>query len=192
MKYTYKPQPSLAPTIITGSLKGLKLKVPDSARPFTGRVKQSVFDTLTNYLQQRMQGAKVLDLFAGSGNLGLEAISRGAGHATFVEINRKSVEIINENIRKARVDDSCTVVQRNVGDFLRECEEQFDIIFIDPPFELSESISLNLLPKVLKAAGVAVLKMPRRLNIKVPDQLILTTREEIGSNEIYYLLKPSQ
>lgn len=170
----------------------MKLKVPDSARPFTGRVKQSVFDTLTNYLQQRMQGATVLDLFAGSGNLGLEAISRGAGHATFVEINRKSVEIINENVRKARVDDFCTVVQRNVGDFLRECEEQFDIIFIDPPFELSESISLNLLPKVVKPAGVVVLKMPRRLNIKVPDQLTLTTREEIGSNEIYYLLKPSQ
>lgn len=189
MNLKSKSNAGLAPTIITGKLKGLKLKVPDSARPFTGRVKHSVFDTLQNYLQEKMIGAQVLDLFAGSGNLGLEALSRGAGHATFVEINRKSAEIINENIINAKIGDSATVIQRNVVDFLREDIQQYDLIFIDPPFAVAENLSLTFIPKVLANGGVVVLKMPRRHNVKIPTELRLGAKDEIGTNEVWYLVR---
>lgn len=189
MNFNYKPKAALAPTIITGSLKGLKIKVPDSARPFTGRVKQSVFDTLQNYLQSKMQGAQVLDLFAGSGNLGLEALSRGAGHCTFVEINFKAAEIIKENVRHANVDAQSSIVNRNVSEFLRECNAEYDIIFIDPPFETATNLSLAYIPKVLKTAGIAVLKMPRRQSVKVPPELVIGAKDQIGTNEVWYLVK---
>jgi len=189
MNLKLKSHAGLAPTIITGSLKGLRLKVPDTARPFTGRVKHSVFDTLQNYLQEKMQGARVLDLFAGSGNLGLEAISRGAGETIFVEINRKSAEMITENVINAKVTAQCKVIQQNVVDFLRQTDEQFDLIFIDPPFAVAENLSLTFIPKVLKDGGVVVLKMPRRHNVKIPAELSLGAKDEIGTNEVWYLVR---
>lgn len=119
--------------IISGKYKGHSLVSfqADHIRPTTDRVKESQF----NILQQSIDGARVLDLFAGTGNLGLEAISRGASEVIFVEKNRKSIEIIEKNIAKLKITEPYKIIQKDVILYLKTYEgAPFDIIFVDPPF----------------------------------------------------------
>ena len=105
--------------IISGIRKGLKLKSPEgmNTRPTTDRVKESVF----NLLQFRIPCDSVLDLFAGSGALGIEAISRHCTHAIFVDQNRQAIALIQENIGAAHIQESATVVCKDALSFLMEC-----------------------------------------------------------------------
>jgi 16S rRNA (guanine966-N2)-methyltransferase len=94
-----------------------------------------VKETLFNKIQGPIVGARVLDLFSGTGNLGLEALSRGADSVLFVEKNRKSIQILEKNIAKLKVDEPFQILQKDVISFLKNYEgEPFDIIFADPPF----------------------------------------------------------
>ena len=121
--------------IITGSARGIQLKTPpgDDTRPTTDRVKESIF----NIIQFDIEGRDALDLFAGSGQLGLEAVSRGAASATFVDNNTAAVKIIRENVEKCRFGDSCAVIN---GDYKAFCQaaaargQRFHLIFLDPPY----------------------------------------------------------
>lgn len=119
--------------IISGKYKGHQLVSfsADHIRPTTDRVKESLF----NMIQGSIEGARVLDLFSGTGNLGLEALSRGAQSVLFVEKNRKSIQILEKNIAKLKVDEDYRILQKDVISFLKSYEgEPFDIIFADPPF----------------------------------------------------------
>ena len=119
--------------IITGSAKGIRLKTleGDATRPTSDRVKEAVF----SMIQFDIEGRTVLDLFSGSGQLSLEALSRGAKHATLVDKSKEAISIIKENISKTHFNDSCTVYQSDYLDFIkRNCGQQFDIIFLDPPY----------------------------------------------------------
>ncbi|MDU4959965.1 MAG: 16S rRNA (guanine(966)-N(2))-methyltransferase RsmD [Sporomusaceae bacterium] len=118
--------------IITGSAKGAKLKTPRgmAVRPTADRVKESLF----NILGSRVEAASVLDLFAGTGNLGLEALSRGAGHATFVEQSMASIALIRDNAALTKLQDRITIVKANVLTALERLEGQFDLVFCDPPY----------------------------------------------------------
>jgi 16S rRNA (guanine966-N2)-methyltransferase len=118
--------------IIAGEFRGRKLLPPktDATRPITDRVKQSLFDVLTPYLD----GAKVLDLFAGTGSLGLEAISRGAAHATFFEMDRSAASILRRNIDTFSVADRCTVVSADI--FACRRFSAASIVFLDPPYRM--------------------------------------------------------
>ena len=131
----------LALRIISGMRKGLKLKSPDgmNTRPTTDRVKESVF----NLLQFCIPCNSVLDLFAGSGALGIEALSRYCAHAVFVDHNKQSVTLIQDNLASARFQGNATVVCNDSLAFLRGCTESFDLIFLDPPY------NANLLKPVL-------------------------------------------
>lgn len=103
----------------------------DHIRPTTDRVKESLF----NIIQGSVEGAKVLDLFSGTGNLGLEALSRGAADVLFVEMNRKSIQILEKNVEKLKVNEPYKVIQKDVLSFLKSyAGEPFDLIFADPPF----------------------------------------------------------
>lgn len=104
----------------------------DHIRPTMDRVKETLFNKWMGYVE----GAKTLDLFAGTGNLGLEALSRGAKHVTFVEKSAKSVDIIRKNIELLKIaKDEQIVITKDVFSFLKTYQgEGFDIIFIDPPF----------------------------------------------------------
>ena len=116
--------------IIAGRAKGHQLKVPrEVSRPSTDRVRESVFGVL----MERLPEARVLDLFAGSGTLGLEALSRGAATCTFVEQNRHAVKTISDNLKKTRLEGG-TVVNRTVEDFLKNERQSYDLIFADPPY----------------------------------------------------------
>jgi len=119
--------------IISGKYKGHHLVSfqADHIRPTTDRVKESLF----NKIQGLVEDARVLDLFSGTGSLGLEALSRGAREVLFVEKSRKSLQILERNLAKLKVTEPYQVMQKDVLGFLRGYEgEPFDLIFVDPPF----------------------------------------------------------
>lgn len=118
--------------IIAGIRKGLKLKSPDGlgTRPTTDRVKESVFNIIQSYLP----AGRVLDLFAGSGALGIEALSRHSSHCVFVESDRRAYQLVKENISAARFDSFSELIFSDSLKFLDTKPAPFDIIFLDPPY----------------------------------------------------------
>ena len=118
--------------VITGSARGRKLKSPsdDTIRPTTDSVKEAVF----NIIRFDIEGRRALDLFAGTGQLGIEALSRGAVSAVFVDKDRASLKLIRENIALCGFQNSAAVIAADSVAFLNNCEK-FDLIFIDPPYD---------------------------------------------------------
>ena len=119
--------------IISGLARGRKLKEPQGldTRPTTGKVKESLF----NIIQFELEGRRVLDLFAGTGQLGLEALSRGAEHCTFVDQRREAAALVRENIALCRFESQSRVAQEEALSFLACCRERFDVVFLDPPYQ---------------------------------------------------------
>jgi 16S rRNA (guanine966-N2)-methyltransferase len=120
--------------IISGEAKGRTLKMPksDLVRPTADRVRETIF----NVLGQRLSGERVLDLYAGAGGLGLEALSRGAGHATFVENAREVMPTLAENVRHLGFTARATTLLRPVERALQQLSggTPFDVVFADPPY----------------------------------------------------------
>lgn len=119
--------------IIAGKYKGRQLVSfkAEHIRPTTDRVKETIF----NKLMHEIPSARALDLFSGTGNLGIEALSRGAAYVEFVESNPRSVRIIRENLNKLQVDEPFSIVARDAFKYLKEYKgDPFQVIFIDPPF----------------------------------------------------------
>lgn len=119
--------------IISGKYRGHQLVDFNAShiRPTTDRVKESMF----NILMGTIENARILDLFSGTGNLGIEALSREASEVTFVELNRKSIEILKKNLVKLKVSETYQIINKDVLAFLRTYKgEPFDVIFADPPF----------------------------------------------------------
>ncbi len=119
--------------IISGRFKGRNLVSfkADHIRPTTDRVKETLFNILMHDVAEQ----RVLDLFAGTGNLGLEALSRGAKDVTFVEAHRDSIKIIRENIRLLKVEKECEIIAKDVFRFLKDDRGgPYHLIFCDPPF----------------------------------------------------------
>lgn len=118
--------------IIAGMKKGCKLTDFDgeNIRPTTDRVKESIFNIISNFVQ----GSVVLDLFAGSGALSLEALSRGAEYAVMVDLKKESVEIIKENILKTSFENKTEVINTDAEDYIKKCGKKFNLIFLDPPY----------------------------------------------------------
>lgn len=116
--------------IISGKYRGKKLKgfEVDGTRPTMDRVKESLFGMIQSYVGD----SRVLDLFAGSGALGLEAISNGAKEAYLVDNNIEAIKVIRDNIKN--MDDDIKVIKSDYKKFLKETNEKFDIIFLDPPY----------------------------------------------------------
>lgn len=118
--------------VIAGKYGGRKLVhfKADHIRPTTDRVKETIF----NKLQFSIEGARVLDLFSGTGSLAIEALSRGAEFVQAVESSSKSLSIIRENKKLLAIGDELSISPLDVFKFLKRCEESFDIILVDPPF----------------------------------------------------------
>ena len=117
--------------VITGTARGTNLKAPDglSTRPTADKVKQAVF----NIIQYEIAG-EVLDLFAGSGQLGIEALSRGAAHGVFVDAGKPAIAVIRENLKKTHLEDRAEVVCCDYMTYLASCKKRFRIVFLDPPY----------------------------------------------------------
>lgn len=141
--------------IIAGDSRGVRLaSLPGEAtRPTLERVKEAMFSTV----QFILPGAKVLDLYAGSGQLGLEALSRGAASCVFVDTARVATELVVKNAQAARMQDRARVVRQNAEAFLAQSREEFDVVLLDPPY--GEGILPKILPLVAARcrAGAVVL-----------------------------------
>lgn len=137
--------------IIAGKFRGRILEsVNDrSVRPTTDRAKQTIFDILANRID--FDGLEVLDLFAGSGSLGLEAISRGAKSVTFIDKSRKSLDVIEKNIATLKCESQCSVYQADVFWYLKNMKRMYDLIFTDPPYKLE---NIGTLPNAIYDSGV--------------------------------------
>ncbi len=148
--------------VISGSARGLKLNTPgdDRVRPTTDRVKESMF----NIVQDWVYDSQVLDLFAGSGALGIEALSRGASQAVFCDNSLDSIKIIKSNIEKARVVDRSQIVSGDFKRCLRDMEaknQSFDMIFVDPPYYkglFEEVLDTIRACKILKKDGIVIVE----------------------------------
>lgn len=118
--------------VITGKARGVLLKTPEGmlTRPTSDRVKEALF-SIVNF---DLPGANVLDLFAGTGQLGIEALSRGAKRAVFVDAREDACKIVRENLRRTKLENEAKVVRSDYLDYLRRCKEKYDIILLDPPY----------------------------------------------------------
>lgn len=142
--------------IITGSARGVRLKTlpgEETTRPTTERVKESVFSAL----QFEIEGRAVLDLFAGSGQMGLEALSRGAISCVFTDSSKEACGIVRENVKNTRLTDRARIVNGEALAFCASCNDRFDVVFLDPPYRagLLPTV-LPLLGRLMREGGVAV------------------------------------
>ena len=147
--------------VITGRARGVTLKTPEGlqTRPTTDRVKEALFSVI----HFDIPGAHVLDLFGGTGQLGIEALSRGAKRAVFVDESDKACKLINENLRRTRLEQEGTVVRGDYLAYLGRCREKFNIIFLDPPY--AEVFLENALKRIteidiLQSGGIIVTERP--------------------------------
>lgn len=147
--------------VIAGKAKGIQLKTPEGmlTRPTTDRVKEALF----SIIQFELPGAVVLDLFGGTGQLGIEAISRGAKRAVFVDARREACQLIKENLKKAHMEAEGGVVQGDYLEYLNRCREKFDIILLDPPYAevfLENAIKRITEIDILQSGGIIVAERP--------------------------------
>lgn len=171
--------------IIAGKAGRTAIRVPaEVTRPTTDFVRQALF----SILGERVDGARVLDLFAGSGALGLEALSRGAASCTFVDDHRQSATVIAENLKKARLDGGMAI-RAQVADFLRRDSATYDLIFADPPYwkyhgdkdHIAELLKAGSLPPRLAADGWLIVEISSNQASHVNDGLTLVARREYGN-----------
>lgn len=173
--------------VISGKLRGLKLDSPDGTetRPTLDRVKEALF----NIIFTKVYDANVLDLFAGSGSLGIETLSRGSDFCTFVDNNTSAVEIIKSNLKKAHITDRYNVFLTDAINFLNSTDKKYDIIFLDPPYKAGlyeELLSVIKKRKLLKDNGIVVAECDSSNAINCDGYNILKDRT-YGKARIYVL-----
>ena len=154
--------------IIAGKFKGMNLFSVEgnSTRPTTSYFREYIFS-----VYQELKEKKVLDLYAGTGALGLESLSRGAESADFVEMSNGALRALFANIEKTKTGDSCRVHKRSVLSFLKKCEDKFDVILIDPPYEkglIDPTLELILANDILSEDGAILIEHSRWE--KIPSQ----------------------
>lgn len=147
--------------VITGKARGIQLKAPDGlkTRPTADRVKEALF----SIIQFEIAGAHVLDLFGGTGQLGIEALSRGASGAVFVDKGEEACQIIRENLKRTGFANNACVVRRDYLEYLNHCNDQFGIIFLDPPYaEVFLENALNRITEIdiLQSGGIIIAERP--------------------------------
>ena len=147
--------------VITGSARGRHLKelTGMETRPTTDRVKEGMFSVL----QFSLEGRRVLDLFAGTGQLGIEALSRGAGAAVFVDRRADAVRLIRENLKLTELTDRAQVIAGDSMEYLTTLRSRFDLIFLDPPYEaglLEPALARIARFDILNPHGIIVAEAP--------------------------------
>lgn len=171
--------------IIGGQASGQLLKFPKNkkTRPVTDRVREAVFSIIND----RIKNSYVLDLYAGSGSLGIEALSRGAEKAVFVDENKICFQIIKQNIEKIGFLSQAKIKKEKSEKFLKENKDKFDLIFIDPPWQKINSEVLGLLYKFLKTKGIIIFSHPKKFDAFDIKNLIVFDQRQYGDAGITFL-----
>ena len=147
--------------VIAGTARSVPLLSRDGldTRPTTDRVKEAIF----NIIQFEIEGRQILDLFGGSGQMAIEALSRGAERAVIVDQSKDSVSIIRQNLQKTKLTEKAEVVCADYMEYLNRCKKRFDLIFLDPPYrEKFLENALNRISEIdiLKSGGIIVCERP--------------------------------
>jgi 16S rRNA (guanine(966)-N(2))-methyltransferase RsmD len=167
--------------IIAGALKGRRLKAPtwEGLRPTSDKLRETLF----NILSPAIDGARVLDGYAGTGAVGIEAISRGAAHVTFVERDRRAQALIAENLSACGVRDGYAIIRAGIDRAARELEPaSFDLVLLDPPYDVSPDAALASAARLLAANGTLVVEHARR-QASPPSAGGLTRTREVVSGD---------
>ncbi len=178
--------------VITGTARGRKLVAPEGmdVRPTGDKVKEAVFSAI----QFDIEGSYVLDLFAGSGQMGIEALSRGAEKAVFVDSSKKSVNCVSENIKNTGFVKNSVIVTRDSYDYIRYTSEMFDIIILDPPYRHGHIAKiLPLCAEKLNEGGSIICEYEKDApEPDAPDNMILRKVYSYGKINVAIFIKPSE
>lgn len=177
--------------IISGLLKGRKLKfIKDkNIRPTKDVVREAIFDTLRGWIENK----KVVEIFAGSGILGIEAISHGAKKVIFIEKEKRAIEVIRENIESLKIGKKCEIIK---GDCEYEIEKlenlKYDLVIGDPPYDFPVSKLERIMEKmvklnILKKNGILVIEHEVKKEIPVPEGYEIIKKRRYGKTSLTYL-----
>jgi len=178
--------------VIAGSARGRKLHPPAGGRirPTADRVKEALFSTLTSRLGS-LEGLSVLDLFAGSGSLGIEALSRGAEKVLFIDSHSESIALTRKNLLLTGFENSAELIQMDAGKALELIASkvgQFDIILADPPYadkDLAERVLNQLAGSgFISENGIIVFETDSRYQLSLPDTFQLVSRKTYGDTAL--------
>jgi 16S rRNA (guanine(966)-N(2))-methyltransferase RsmD len=166
--------------VIAGSLKGRQLKSPDwpGLRPTSDRLRETIF----NVLASRVEAARVLDAYAGTGAMGIEAISRGARHVVFLDRDQRAYALIKENLARCGVQRGYAIIRATAARGAERLREDpafapFDVILLDPPYDQPPADVLRIVESLLAADGILVLEHARRQTAPADEGRLLRTRE---------------
>jgi 16S rRNA (guanine966-N2)-methyltransferase len=175
--------------IIVGRFKGMTIEAPRGllSRPPLAVIRESVF----NIIGPSIGGKSVLDLFAGSGSLGIEALSRGAARVHFVDSAKRSVQMITRNVTKLGVADTSTVTRDDVLAFIRKYNrEPFDLVFVDPPFlsgKVAETLAALHTSGLISAQTMVVTRIHWREQFPLPETYTLVKKRKFGESVVFFL-----
>lgn len=177
--------------IIAGKYKGRLLQIPrdEDVRPATGRVKGTIFNMLQNRLN--LIGAEVLDLFAGTGSLGFEALSRGAAGVTFVETTVSVLKTLEKNADALGCTDDCDFLRSSAEDFLLHSRGRFDLIFADPPYAYTETalLPISIFQRdLLKPEGFLIIEHTKQTSFTVSELYLQSERRIFGSTIVSFFV----
>lgn len=177
--------------IIAGTARGKTLQVPKhGTRPTSERVRESLFSMLEH--EGAVRGASVLDLYAGSGALALEALSRGATDAVLADISGPAVQAARRNVRRCGFDNQARVLKSDAIRFLEGTDQTFDLIFLDPPYDISPLTLTDVLDRVttiVEASGTVVLERSRRGHAVTTFGGLEVTKERVWGDTAAWFLK---
>lgn len=181
--------------VVAGTARGRQLHAPtgDRVRPTADRVKEALFSSLTSSFGT-LEGLAILDLFTGSGNLGIEAISRGADRVFFVDNSLESLQFVRKNLQLTGFADKSTIIRADAVAAVRQLTAaagKFDIIFADPPYAdiaLTEKLLTAIVSgELLRHVGVMVLESSSKAAITIPEGLALTAKKVYGDTTLIFL-----
>jgi 16S rRNA (guanine966-N2)-methyltransferase len=175
--------------VVGGNKKGQRLKVPRKGiRPTKSIVREAIF----NIIRNRIQGTKILDIFAGSGVLGIESLSRGAAHCVFIE-NR--IKTLAENIEKMLLKDHAEIIRSDYRTGLMQIKDRhFDIIFLDPPYHenhIDKALGLIYSHKLLCNDGMIIAEHSPNKHIDLPNGLMILKKKRYGDTAITFIIQRS-
>ena len=154
--------------VIKGSARGAKLQTleGESVRPTSEKTKEAVFSAI----QFDIEGRRVLDLFAGSGQLGIEALSRGAERCVFIDSSAEALEVVKQNVKKTGFEKQAVISRMDYSQFLKGTKEVFDIAFIDPPYAAGFTLTaLEGVAKIMSDYGIIVCE--HAADVEVPENV---------------------
>ena len=179
--------------MIAGTLKGRRLKTPtwDGLRPTSDKLRETLF----NILAPRLPGARVLDAYAGTGAIGIEAFSRGAAAVTFIERERRAQALIAENLAHCGVENGYAIIRASVGRALADLTRAgalFDVVLLDPPYDLRVDEDALAIADVVAPGGVVVVEHAKRRPPPEPFGRLMRSREAVsGDSALTFYKLPS-